>query len=144
MNHKVRGYEYRSTIVCIDDYDEHILCGRFYNAFQKEGEYFGSLMEFLLKMEQMLDTMCFPQSFSTPRTFRQPTEHTQVRPPGGGHRCGKLATFEVRVLFRQNASWQGCITWLEEGMEENFRSVLELAILMDSALTSLKRERSPA
>jgi hypothetical protein len=40
----------------------------------------------------------------------------------------------VRVLFRQNASWQGSLTWLEEGKEESFRSVLELLLLMHSAL----------
>ena len=46
---------------------------------------------------------------------------------------GKIATFSVRVIFRQNASWQGSVTWLEEKTEENFRSVLELVLLMHSA-----------
>lgn len=48
---------------------------------------------------------------------------------------GKRATFALRVLFRQNASWQGSVTWLEGGQEESFRSVLELLMLMNSALT---------
>ena len=45
-----------------------------------------------------------------------------------------MATFAVRVLFRQNASWQGEVTWLEGKREESFRSVLELILLMDGAL----------
>ena len=49
-------------------------------------------------------------------------------------RKGKLATFVVKVLFRQHTSWQGSITWLEEQSEQAFRSVLELILLMDSAL----------
>jgi hypothetical protein len=40
----------------------------------------------------------------------------------------------VRVLFRQNASWQGSVTWMEGRQEESFRSALELLLLMKSAL----------
>lgn len=42
----------------------------------------------------------------------------------------------VCVLFRQNASWQGSEQWIEGAREESFRSVLELALLMDGALSS--------
>lgn len=45
-----------------------------------------------------------------------------------------LAVFEIRVLFRQNASWQGSLLWRERKLEGHFRSVLELMRLMDSAL----------
>ena len=44
----------------------------------------------------------------------------------------------VRILFRQNASWQGSVLWREGGQEERFRSALELVLLMDSALRTLK------
>ena len=47
---------------------------------------------------------------------------------------GKKATFLIRILFRQHASWQGSVTWLEGGGEQTFRSVMELIHLMDSAL----------
>ncbi|MBO5429734.1 MAG: hypothetical protein J6A10_07205 [Peptococcaceae bacterium] len=45
-----------------------------------------------------------------------------------------LSTFKVKVLFRQGASCQGKVEWVEEGMETSFRSALELVKLMDSAL----------
>lgn len=45
---------------------------------------------------------------------------------------GKLATMRMRVMFRQNASWQGTIKWVEEDLQEEFRSVLELMLLIDS------------
>ena len=43
-------------------------------------------------------------------------------------------TFEVKVRFLQNATWQGEILWLEENKKQNFRSVLEMLRLMDEAL----------
>ena len=43
-------------------------------------------------------------------------------------------TFIVKVQYRQNASWQGSIRWLERDTEKNFRSTLELIRLMDSAV----------
>lgn len=50
---------------------------------------------------------------------------------------GNLATFEMRILFRQNASWQGELLWMEKNARQSFRSVLELITLMDSALRAL-------
>jgi len=44
----------------------------------------------------------------------------------------------ARILFRQNASWQGSVVWVEGRQEERFRSALELVLLMDSALTAQK------
>ena len=49
-------------------------------------------------------------------------------------RRGNLATFAVRIMFRRNSSWQGSVTWMEGDQQENFRSVLELLLLIDSAL----------
>ncbi|MBC2870856.1 hypothetical protein KQI11_00175 [Acetanaerobacterium sp. MSJ-12] len=48
--------------------------------------------------------------------------------------AGGRATFTVQVTYRQNATWQGTVTWLEEGKQSHFRSALELIKLMDSAL----------
>ena len=47
---------------------------------------------------------------------------------------GECATFVVRVMYRQNTSWQGEVTWVEEQKKERFRSALELVRLLDSAL----------
>lgn len=49
-------------------------------------------------------------------------------------RPGDLGSFVIRVQHRQNNSWQGRVTWLEENKTENFRSVLELIHLIDDAL----------
>ena len=127
------GNEYRTTIVCVDEYQNSVLSGRLYHPYLPEGDSFHSLMEFFRKMEDLLDGMQFPQSFTAVRSFSDPPMRAG-RPPGADVREGRCATFAVRVLFRQNASWQGSVSWLEGSREESFRSALELAFLMDSAL----------
>ena len=47
---------------------------------------------------------------------------------------GQDATFVVHVKYRQNATWQGTVTWADKNKQQNFRSALELIKLMDSAL----------
>ncbi|MEA4934630.1 MAG: hypothetical protein VB071_13765 [Lawsonibacter sp.] len=140
MQNRIRGNEYRTTIVCVDSYENGILAGRFYNPYLKGGETFQSLTQFLIKMEQTLDMMNLPQSFTAVRAFASPPSRTSATPPTPELLEGTLATFAVRILFRQNASWQGSITWLEGGMEQGFRSVLELVLLMDSALSGIKKD----
>ena len=43
-------------------------------------------------------------------------------------------TFVVKILDRQNATWQGEVTWIEEQKVQHFRSALELLKLIDGAL----------
>ena len=47
---------------------------------------------------------------------------------------GHKASFIVPVTSRQNATWQGSISWTERGVTKHFRSALELIKLIDSAL----------
>lgn len=133
MKKRYHGNEYRTTVVCVDSYQNGVPVGRFYNPALKEGQGFDSLSRFLISMEDFLDGINLPQSFTTARSFgpSQRAEGTATTDKG---QSGKLATFAVRILFRQNASWQGSVTWLEGKREESFRSVLELILLMDSAL----------
>ena len=128
------GNEYRLTTVCIDSYENGEFKGRFYNPHLKAGKEFLSLTHFLKEMEALFDDMNFPQSFNNIRSFATPPLYRQGSPPDDGIQKGNLATFAVRVLFRQNASWQGSVSWLNQRKEQSFRSALELILLMDSAL----------
>ena len=125
--------EYRTTTVCIDSYENGVLNGRFYNPYLSEGQKFQSMTQFLLRMEQALDAMDFPKAFTAARTFA-PLPEQGPGPPEGDYYPGEKATFAIRVLFRQNASWQGSVTWIEGKREQSFRSVLELILLLDGAL----------
>lgn len=129
------GNEYRTTVVCVDSYTDGVPAGRFYNPARPQGVTFQSMVQLLVQMEDMLNETRYPQSFVAARFFGNPVEERSVRPAEeGGGQSGKAATFSVRILFRKNASWQGSVTWLEGSWEESFRSVLELILLMDSAM----------
>ena len=49
-------------------------------------------------------------------------------------------TFVVQVIDTQNATWQGTVTWLDGKHQQNFRSLLELVKLMDSAVAGIAAE----
>ena len=137
MMTKTWGEEYRTTVLCIDSYEDAVPKGRFYNRYLPEGKMFQSITQFLLEMEQVLDNMDFPKAYTATRTFASPPEY-ETGPPGPEFRMGDAATFTVRILFRQNASWQGSVTWVEGKQEQSFRSVLELILLLDNALSYAK------
>ena len=136
MQNRVQANEYRNTLVCIDSYVDGVLDGRLYHPQLHSGEQFHSAIQFLQKMERLLDATKVPQAFSTPRAFGASAAGKGSAAVGTGPRTGKIATSTVRVIFRQNASWQGSVAWLEGGSEQRFRSVLELLLLLDSALES--------
>ena len=133
MTTRAWGEEYRTIMVCVDTFQDGTLHGRLYNRYLEEGKAFCSLLEFLQEMERILDRMDFPKAFHTARSFA-PRVAAESRIPMLESRVGQKATFAVKVLFRQNASWQGSVTWLEGKQEKSFRSALELVFLLSSAL----------
>lgn len=124
---------YRTSIVCVDSCNDGVLEGRLYNPYLPEGRSFRSLTAFLKEMSNILDQMDFPRSYTEKRTFL-PDRHSQAPPALRQDQTGQKATFAIRILFRQNASWQGSVTWLEGRQEQSFRSALELIFLISSAL----------
>lgn len=136
MQPKKVGDEFRTTIICIDSYINGIPDGRFFNPQYQVPVPFHSLTQFLRQMENLLNELRFPQSFAELRTFgtaalQKPcTESVDTAPEG------RLGTFSIKVIFRQNASWQGSVLWMNQGREESFRSALELIFLLDSALNT--------
>ena len=125
-----------TTIICIDQYENKVPVGRLYNSSCQTGTAFHGVMELLLSLESMLEDMKGPQSFSRRRTFLPPEERTAPSVAAETVREGRVATFALRILFRQNASWQGSILWYDGKQEESFRSVLDLLVLMNSALSA--------
>lgn len=124
----------RNNIICVDSYEDGVLKGRLYGPNQ-DMETFASLSQFLIKMEKLLDESQAPQSYTKLRTFSA-APAGDVNHESSPVRKGALATFELQVIFRQHTSWQGVIRWMGENAEHSFRSVLELILLMDSALRS--------
>lgn len=124
----------RTSVICIDSYDGRVPTGRLYNKQYGVSVEFKGTIELLKIIDNMLDEAKYPQSFSVTRSFAPSKAPEGKSSPDEAVADGKLATFALKVLFRQNASWQGSVTWVEGKTEETFRSVLELLWLMDSAL----------
>ena len=53
---------------------------------------------------------------------------------------GDLGTFILRVKHRQNSTWQGGITWVNENKTLQFRSVWELTKLIEEALDTVSEQ----
>jgi len=136
MNERVCGNDYWATMVYVDSYQDNVLRGWFQNPYLKSPQKFDSLSDFIIKMESMMDVMGLPQSYSANRSFRNTSPRVLDATTAFLSR-GAKATFCLTIRFRQNSSWQGTINWLETNSKQNFRSVLELIVLMDSALREL-------
>lgn len=143
MQERVTGNEYRTSIVCVDSYDSQIMSGRICNQFC-DGIGFHSTIDFLERMEELLDSMRCPQPFMRARSISEPPSRPVPSPIDVRTQEGTCATFAIRIMFRQNASWQGTVSWLEGERTENFRSALELLLLMDGVLTACTKELEPA
>ena len=43
-------------------------------------------------------------------------------------------SFSINILYQENATWQGTVTWVDENKSQSFRSALELLRLIDSTM----------
>lgn len=130
-------HDSRKILVCVDSYESGVLRGRFFTPFQ-EMQPFDSLSQFLVGIENMLEENRVLQSYTACRTFSTLLQSGGRTGQPGTNRRGARATFELQVLFRQHSSWQGLLVWQDRKAEQSFRSVLELVILMDSALRTME------
>ena len=136
----MKGEMNRVIMVYVDSYENDVPKGRFCIAASGEIQTFNSLTQLLKKISDELDEAKFPQAFEQLRKFHDPRQQTDFSPEKADTHPGKAATFAIRILFRQNASWQGSIRWADGAQEESFRSVLELVLLMDNALSYTKEK----
>lgn len=130
-------YEMKANLIKVIDYKGKNLRGILYNPFFETPQYFDNLAQCLFMMEQVMDTLDFPQKGTENRTFH-PEEQKgawQRAAVPQEEKLPTLATFQIVVLFRQNASWQGNLIWREKELDAPFRSVLELIGLIDNALS---------
>ena len=67
----------------------------------------------------------------------------EERGKGSSNQADSKCTFEITVRYRQNATWQGQIHWIDKNRKQNFRSVLEMLKLMDEALDEDTEDDQP-
>ena len=123
------------------------------HLFAEETTSFAGASDLIVYLDNLYDEWKYPQRATTQRTFKE-TREVQTRGAAAHLNSkekvrtvdelyaarGELATFMLHVEYRQNASWQGHVIWLEEEKLRSFQSVLELLRLMDRALVTMKKE----
>lgn len=111
--------------ITVDEYDSHCLEGNIHQISSEKKFYFYSTIQLMQHMERILNS-----------------DHESVKVMnnqalGVYREKGKKATFVIRILFQENATWQGRICWKDTSQIMNFRSFLELIKLIDSAMMSV-------
>lgn len=115
-------------LVCVDSMENGSTSGRFYPGNLDDERSFRNMTQFLVNMDRILDEENY-------------TAVPAVENAGAIWRTGKIATFKVHVMFRQNESWQGSVMWLETRHEEKFRSAMELLAIFHQALIPSQEKR---
>lgn len=131
-------------VICVDEVDGIFAQGRLYSAFLRCERPFSCFEDIIHLSELIFDLYSFPQSTFGKRYFRNPSQKHQIKREDimknlqiieeSQLKPGAKGTFVVRVLFRQNATWQGTVSWVEGNKTQQFRSMLELIHLLEDAL----------
>ena len=138
-------------VLCVENFDREtgVFAGKFYQRYRAEATEFTGTDMLLQEMEQFFDDINFPHPTTTLRSFGEEA-HSAFRRQGKEEmmkdeellkKHGDLGTFIIRVQHRQNSSWQGRLTWMEEDKTVYFRSIWEMIKLVESALDSVGAEK---
>lgn len=135
---------YSRICIYVDSITTCELSGRlfFYNS-GKELQ-FHDVIEMIRLIDQAFNSAACPQSSVESRSFgkkaktaNETRDHLMEEPVANivvdKDRENK-ATFIIHVKYRQNATWQGEIKWVNKNKVQYFRSSLEMIKLMDTAL----------
>lgn len=127
-------------LISLDAKPDAGMAGRLYSGYYRRFYTFNSETELLFAVDQLCDSMQFPQASFQSRSFESKYTKTIVRKVENFMESDietalkqDRATFLVHIKFRQNATWQGSITWVEQEKTQNFRSALEMLKLMEEA-----------
>jgi len=131
--------------VTISSYVDGEINGQLSNAYDKKIYKFSSMWNMISIMDTVFDEYAFPQASHKIRSFtgRESADDMgkKVSPveasENGNAAIHSRANFIIHVFYRQNATWQGEILWVEGKQEQKFRSVLEMLRLMGSVLEEI-------
>lgn len=131
--------------ICVDKKEDGRLSGRIVSQRLTAPMAFADLGDLLLKVEGVLDAQNFPQTSQRIRTFVQDASEypASVLPDGAMSEAeveasrGARTTFQLAILTRRNATWQGAVDWMEGQSPMSFSSDLELLSLVDRHMEEL-------
>lgn len=134
--------------ICVDDQERADFQGTLWHQYSDEPISFGSMTSMLTKMDGLMDEWDFPQKGLDQRVFikEDKPRHSRDRAVDGEliidkvqemngtrniqNKRGRIATFVVQVAMRQNATWQGRVVSVDDDVQEDFQSAMELMRIM--------------
>ena len=130
------------VVLCVNKAKGGELSGVFYHSYSRKPVPFEGIGQMTLRMEKLYDWLRFPFPGTNERSFGEIEKQTARTPERRKimlddellSKHGDIGTFIVRVQHRQNSSWQGRVTWMEENKTLQFRSVWEMIKLIESAV----------
>jgi hypothetical protein len=138
----------QTMAVCIDAWTDSGYAGKLYPSADDAPVPFDDVDRLLLTIEKLLDMRHYPEASTEPRLFGKRErgsnleEEMRVSAQAKGQdktgAKGGKATFLIQIQYRQHATWQGSLVWVEQEKEQRFRSALELIRLLDSATETME------
>ena len=133
------------VVVCLNRASRGKLGGELYHSYSLSPIPFVNEEQMILTMERLYDWLNFPHRSTNGRTFvpvkltgDPTTERRRIMSDESLlSKHGDIGTFIVRVQHRQNSSWQGRITWMEQDQTVCFRSIWEMIKLIESAVDTV-------
>ena len=122
-------HSYSPIVVRVDSYDDGIVTGQFWSVQnQNDRCTFSNMTQLILGIDSMIDDAAVNADNAMPSPYGLPMPQTI-------YRAGPFPrTLLIKIFFRQHSSWQGSVTDLKDGTVRNFKSVLEIMGILDSAL----------
>ena len=139
------------VVLCINAVHTGEAAGELYHSYSFDATPFENYEQMTWIMEKLYDKLQFPHPATNERRFS-----VEAEPPRRYIRSaerkkimsdeqllskhGDIGTFIVRVQHRQNSSWQGRLTWMEQDKTISFRSVWEMIKLIESAVDTVSEQ----
>ncbi len=132
-------YNAKTSTIRITSYEKKNCAGALINPHFGRDIAFENTTQMLFLIEQMLCDLDYPQRITEKRSFHEqetsaPLIDRQELAAAPAGEENTLASFRLRIMFRQSASWQGEVNWIEGERTVQFRSALELLQLIDEVL----------
>lgn len=138
------------VVLCVDGLHCAGPTGRLFHSYRTDALSFDGADQMVFHMEELYNALNFPHPGTNERSFvpvnRSEAHYTErdriMKDEALLSKHGDLGTFIVRVQHRQNSSWQGRITWMEQDKTISFRSVWEMVKLIESAVDTVSEEEN--
>ena len=135
--------------ICIDSADGNEKQGRMYCFYKEEAIEFRNVHELFKLMGELMNGINYPQHSVKLRSYNKNDENNKYSKyktelPEIDERekilknRGKKDTLVVYVRFRQKATWQGSVYYVDTGKKEDFYSELDLMKIIDNSTKTEK------